>query len=93
MEYYSYNKDIVYLTMEYYSIQQWNKCPLKQWMDVEIVILIEVSQRKTNIIVELICGILKNNTNKLIYKTETDSQKQEINLWLPKEKWGGEEIN
>ena len=49
-------------------------------MDLEIVILSEVSQRKTNIIVELICGILKNNTNKLTYKTETDSQTQEINL-------------
>ena len=62
-------------------------------MDLEIVILSEVSQRKTNIIVELICGIKKKtHTNKLIYKTETDSLTQETNLWLPKERWGGEEI-
>ena len=49
-------------------------------MDLEIVNLSEVSQRNTNIIVELICGIKKNDTNKLIYKTETDSQTQETNL-------------
>ena len=34
---------------------------------------------------------LKNDTNELIYKTETDSQTQKINLWLPKGK--GERIN
>ena len=27
---------------------------------------------------------LKNDTNELIYKTETDSQTQKTNLWLPK---------
>ena len=32
---------------------------------------------------------LKNDTNELIYKTETDSQTSETNLWLPK----GEGIN
>ena len=26
---------------------------------------------------------VKNNTNESIYKTETDSQTQETNLWLP----------
>ena len=31
----------------------------------------------------------KNDTNELIYKTETDSQTLKINLWLPKEKGGG----
>ena len=31
----------------------------------------------------LICGILKNDTDKLIYKTETDSQTWRTNLWLP----------
>ena len=41
------------------------------WMDLEIIILSEVSQ--TNMIL-LIWGILKkNDTNELIYKTETDS--------------------
>ena len=28
----------------------------------------------------LICGILKNDTNELIYKTEVDSQTQNTNL-------------
>ena len=39
------------------------------WMDLEIVILSEVSQRKTN----MYNGILKKKGYKLIYKTETDS--------------------
>ena len=30
--------------------------------------------------------MLKNGTSELIYKTETDSQTQETNLWLPKGK-------
>ena len=43
------------------------------WMQLDITILSEVSQTKTNMI-SLICEILKNNTIQLIYKTETDSQ-------------------
>ena len=39
--------------------------------------------------ISLICGILKNDTNELIYKTEIDSQTQKTNLWLPKGKGGG----
>ena len=31
-----------------------------------------------------ICGILKNDANELIYKTETDSQIQKTNSWLSK---------
>ena len=31
----------------------------------------------------------KNNTNKLIQKTETDSQTQKTNLWLPEEEGEG----
>ena len=38
----------------------------------------------------LTCGVFKNDTNELIYKTETDSQTSKANLWLPKGKgWGG----
>ena len=36
---------------------------------------------------------LKYDTNELIYKTETDSQIQKTNLWLPNEKGGGRGIN
>ena len=40
--------------------------------------------------ISLICGILKkNDTNELIYKTETDSQTSKTNLWLTNGKHGG----
>ena len=41
----------------------------------------------------LICGILKNDTNELIYKTEIDSQIQKTNLSLPKGKEDEEGTN
>ena len=45
------------------------------WMDLEILILSEVSQRRTNITwYRLHVEHKKNDTNELIYKTETDSQ-------------------
>ena len=61
------------------------------WMDLEMIILSELSQRKTNIIYNLCAESKENDTNELIYKTETDSQIQKTNLWLPKGKgpWGG----
>ena len=34
--------------------------------------------------ISLICGILKNGTNKRIYKTEIESQMEKTILWL----WG-----
>ena len=43
------------------------------WMDLEIIILSEVSLADKYRI-SLICWILKNDTNELIYKTETGSQ-------------------
>ena len=43
-------------------------------MDLEMIILRDVSQRKTNIICCHIRGIFKNDTNELRYKTETDSE-------------------
>ena len=33
--------------------------------------------------------VKKNDTNEVIYKTETDSQILNSNIWLPKEKHGG----
>ena len=46
------------------------------WVDLEIFILSEVSQKEKdkNFMVLFICGILKNDTNELIYKTEIHSQ-------------------
>ena len=41
------------------------------WMDLEIVILSEVSQTEEDKyhMISRICGILKKGTNELIYKT------------------------
>ena len=44
------------------------------WMDLEIIILSEVSQIMTNIMISLICGVYKDDTNELIYKIEIDPQ-------------------
>ena len=45
-------------------------------MDLEMIILSELSQTEKDKypMISLICRILKNDTNELIYKTETDSQ-------------------
>ena len=42
------------------------------WLDLEIILLSEVSQSKTNIILEY-WHVELNNKNKLFYKTEADS--------------------
>ena len=47
--------------------------------------LSEVRQSRTNIICyHLYVDSSKNDTKKLIYKIETDSQISKLNLWLPK---------
>ena len=53
------------------------------WMDPGIIILSEVSQKKKDEY-HMITQVesQKNGTNELIYKTETDSQTQKINLEL-----------
>ena len=40
------------------------------------------------ILLLLICGILKKDTNEFIYKMETDLRTLKIILWLPKTKGG-----
>ena len=61
------------------------------WMDLEIITLSEVSQRKKNITwYNLYVESKKNYTNELIYKTETDSQTQKMNSWLTEGKGGWE---
>ena len=46
------------------------------WMDIEIIILSEVSQTRKDKhqMILLICGLLKKDTNELTCWTETDSQ-------------------
>ena len=64
-------------TMEYYwAIKKNEIMPFAAtWMDLEIIILSEVSQRETDIIWYLLyVESKKNNTNEFIYETETDSQ-------------------
>ena len=63
--------------MEYYSAIKKNEVMsfAATWMDLEMIILNEISQieKDKNYIMSLICVIQKNETNKLIYKTEIDS--------------------
>ena len=64
-------------TMEYYSVIKKNEHRpfVATWMDLEIVILSEVSQtgKEKYHMPSLICG-KRNDTNELTYKTERDSQ-------------------
>ena len=55
-------------------------------MDLEIIILSEVSQRQISYDIAYMWNLKKIGTNELIYKIETDSQTQKTNLWLPKGK-------
>ena len=73
------DKKVWYIyTMEYYSAIKKNEIlPFAAtWMDLEIIILSEVSQTKTNIIWYHLYAESKKKSyaNELIYKTEMDSQ-------------------
>ena len=59
------------------------------WMDLKIIILSEVTRTRQISYDITYMWNLKNDTNKVIYKTETDSQTQRTNLWLPKGKGRG----
>ena len=80
--------------MEYYSAIKKNEIMpfAATWIDLENTLLSEVSQaeKDKHHMISLICGILKNGANELIYKTEIDSQTQKTNLCLPKGKGRGE---
>ena len=75
--------------MEYFSAIKKNEIMpfAATWMDLEIIILSEVSQIEKDkyLMMSLICEILKkkNDTNELIYKTEIDTHTHETNLCLP----------
>ena len=62
--------------MEYYLAIKRIMPFVATWTDLEIIILSEVKHRKINIMISLICGFLKNDTNdinELIYKTEAQT--------------------
>jgi len=44
------------------------------WIYLEIITLSKISHTEKDKYISLICEILKNDTNELIYKTEIDSQ-------------------
>ena len=72
--------------VEYYSAMK-KKNEMMQyaatWMDLEINVLNEISMpEKDKYHISLICRILKNDTNRLTYKTETDSQTYKTKLRL-----------
>ena len=56
-------------------------------MDPEVIVLSEVSQTETTIIM----WNLDYDTDELIYETVTDSQTQRTDLWLPREGQGGKD--
>ena len=66
-------------TMDHYSTIKKNEIMpfAATQMDLEIFMLSEVRQKKINI---TYMWNLKNDTNELIYKTETDSQISKSNL-------------
>ena len=61
--------------MEYFSAIKENEIIAAAWTDLEIVILSEVSQtEKGNYdITSFVCGILKNDTNEIIYKIDSET--------------------
>ena len=77
--------------MEYYSAIKKNEIMpfATTWMDLKIIILSEVTRTRQISYDITYMWNLKNDTNKVIYKTETDSQTQRTNLWLPKGKGRG----
>ena len=55
------------------------------WVDLEIIILSEVSQSEKQIYRLYVESKKKNDTNELVYKTEINSLTLKTN-WLPKKK-------
>ena len=63
------NEDVAYLYNGILLRHKKNEIKLfaAKWMDLEIIILGEVRQKKTNIMILLICGISENDMNELKY--------------------------
>ena len=71
----------IYTRYSYSAIKQNEKMPFAATqMDLGIIILSEINQpREDKYTVSLMCGILKNDTYELIYKTKIDPQTQKTN--------------
>ena len=74
-------------TMEYYSTLKRKEIGLfvDTWMDLETVILSEVSQKEKNkyCILTHICGTQKNGTDESVFMAEIETQMQRANVWTP----------
>ena len=73
-------------TMEYYSASKKNEMMPKAatWLDLEIIILSEESQKEKRQIPHVTyIWDLKYGTNQHIYKSKIDSQILRTDLWLP----------
>ena len=60
------------------------------WMDLEIIILSEISQKEKDKqhMISLICGIQNMTQMNLSTKQKQTHRLRELNLWLPGGKWG-----
>ena len=62
-----------------------------KWRDLEIIILSKISQTEKSKYHDIwYTWNIKNDTNELIYKMETESQTQKTILWLSKGRGGKE---
>ena len=63
------------------------------WMDLDIVILSEVSQTENDKYnITYMWNLKKQGTNELNYKTEIELHMQKTNLWLPGGKVGRDKL-
>ena len=75
--------------MEYFSVMKKNKImPLQQYGGTQrLSYKVKLTQRKTNIIYQLYVDSSKNDTNELIYRTQTDSQASKKLMVTKGEMW------
>ena len=82
--------------MEYYSVIKMNEIMpfTATWIDLEIIMLSELSQKEKDKhhMILLTCGILKNDTNELLCKTEIDSDIGKKLMIIKGKGWGREKL-
>ena len=79
--------DVVHIDNGILLSHEKNKMPFEAiGMKLEIFILVKAENDKYR----MWNLLFKNDINKVIYKTETDSQILKTTFWLPKRKYGGE---
>ena len=72
-------------------VKEWNWSFVEMWMDLEIVIQSEVSQKEKNKyrILTHVCGTQKNGTDEPVCRAEIETQMQRTNVWTPRGESGG----